>query len=362
MVIKLRQRLVILTAIWILALLITSSCLQKIHSSDHPFIGSSREKNERMILPIVSTNNNDTGYKIFVKRWLIEEGLGPLFNDSSCASCHFYPRLGGSSPNKNDFAIHIPSNNHARLGTFFPKYKISGNKIRKNKSPENAQLRRPQSLLGIGLLDEIADSIIIKNADEFDRDNDGISGRFILTNNRVGRYGWKARIATLEEFVSIALTNEMGIVNPEIDSLSLKELTRFVRNLETPTENDLEKINPDNAGFILFSEIGCTSCHIPSLQTIDDEKLMLYSDLLLHDMGNTLSEGFKDGKVEGNEFRTAPLWSINITGPPYLHNGMAKNLRQSIELHGGEAETVITAWKRISAVEKELILTFLESI
>ena len=63
------------------------------------------------------------------------------------------------------------------------------------------------------------DETLLALEDPFDRDRDGISGRAAVVvdkatgQRRVGRFGWKAQIATLLTFSGDAYTNEMGITN-----------------------------------------------------------------------------------------------------------------------------------------------------
>ena len=38
-----------------------------------------------------------------------------------------------------------------------------------------------------------------------------------------------------------------------------------------------------------------------------------YTDLLLHDMGEGLADGFREGLATGREWRTLPLWGTGLT-------------------------------------------------
>ena len=52
-------------------------------------------------------------------------------------------------------------------------------------------------------------------------------------SRRVGRYGWKADIATLDEMVGQAFANEMGMH----DVAAVAPVTAFLRDLSRPTES-----------------------------------------------------------------------------------------------------------------------------
>ena len=85
------------------------------------------------------------------------------------------------------------------------------------------------------------------------------------------------------------------------------------------------------------SQVGCAKCHVPALEARSGE--LLYSDLLLHDMGPALDDKIIQGDATGADWRTAPLVGIQLR-QRYLHDGRAGNLRDAILAHGGEGEIV----------------------
>jgi hypothetical protein len=99
--------------------------------------------------------------------------------------------------------------------------------------------------------------------------------------------------------------------------------------MEPPSERSIR-------GAEIFDEIGCATCHTPRLNG-PRGPLHVYSDLLLHDMGEELADGFEMGVATGSEFRTQPLWGLAATGP-YLHDGRAETIEESVLLHGGESQ------------------------
>ncbi len=99
-------------------------------------------------------------------------------------------------------------------------------------------LRMPPALYEVGKLDAISDEAILANAVN---KGDGIHGRpnRVLSLNgeqRIGRYGWKADIANLDEMVGFAYANELGISNPRAPRPAL---TRDVRALDEDGSADV---------------------------------------------------------------------------------------------------------------------------
>jgi CxxC motif-containing protein (DUF1111 family) len=127
-----------------------------------------------------------------------------------------------------------------------------------------------------------------------------------------------------------------------------------------------------NNGKALFSSIGCNQCHTPSLTTsasaftssLSSAAANLYSDLMVHHMGNGLADNVSQGGAGGDEFRSAPLWGLGQR-IFFLHDGRTKNLLTAIGAHqssGSEANTVISNFNSLSASQKQDILNFLRSL
>ena len=98
----------------------------------------------------------------------------------------------------------------------------------------------------------------------------------------------------------------------------------------------------------------------------------IYSDLLLHDMGQGLSDSGEyyggstpaDGPIavaKPSEWRTPPLWGFRDSGP-YLHDGRAETLAEAVALHGGEADQTAHRFARLEPYYQSAITTFLESL
>ena len=163
------------------------------------------------------------------------EGLGPLFNGAGCAVCHNVPVIGGSTPDDGDARgtprcrRQVP---RRRLHDAVPDVLDAGPSMPGGDARQRSTSSRggsPIPLFGAGLVEAVPDETMLALEDPFDRDRDGISGRAAIVTDvatgqrRVGRFGWKAQIATLLTFSGDAYTNEMGITN---DMFPLEPLRR----------------------------------------------------------------------------------------------------------------------------------------
>src|SRR5207249_4032470 len=194
-------------------------------------------------------------------------------------------------------------------------------------------------LFGAGLIEAIPEATILQNADP----GDGISGRPNRVSNpdtgqtdALGRFGWKAQVATLHQFAGDAYLNEMGITNPSFPHENLPQGQPIPPGCDTvadPEDNGDGVIAfenfmkflapaPPRTGTVtvpqVFSDLGCAKCHVPTMMTgpnpvaaLSNQPVNLFSDLLLHAMGAGLADGIEQGSAKGDEFRTAPLWGLS---------------------------------------------------
>jgi CxxC motif-containing protein (DUF1111 family) len=328
----------------------------------------------------------EAGFKLFVKIWGPEEGLGPRFNAKSCVTCHRIPLPGGSGTTLDTFVIHAVGLRDEAGGSVFQRFELGADKSQRDRPmPAGAKIRKTQPMFGLGLLESIPVSDIIKRADATDRDHDGIKGRLVAINGEYGRFGWKGDVATIEQFVKNALEVELGFDRKTFtlthhrplsssapqaigfDPKQLEQLTNFIRFLAAPPPAQLDQYG--SQGQQIFEKIGCATCHVPTLVTgsviseaLSRKVIHPYTDLLLHDMGPSLDEGIPQGRISGREFRTAPLWGGNFTGPPYLHDGRASTLGEAIEAHDGEAKASADRFRLLNATERQNLLHFLRSL
>ncbi|WP_370278236.1 di-heme oxidoredictase family protein [Pontibacterium sp.] len=266
-------------------------------------------------------------------------------------------------------------------------------------------------MIGLGLLDAIDSKAILAREDSDDRNGDGISGRANRVWNGdsqqvdIGRYGWKAGHATLNQQNNSALNGDIGISNPDFqnphgdcteqqasclqmphgntdrhDNLEASRqmtdaMLLYTRNLAVPARRNVD--DPQVlAGKKVFYDSGCESCHRAKFVVVDDpsepqnkapQLIWPYSDLLLHDMGEGLADGRPEYAANGREWRTPPLWGIGLTetvgGHTYfLHDGRARNLLEAILWHGGEAQAARDAVVQLPTAQRNNLIRFLESL
>jgi len=262
-------------------------------------------------------------------------------------------------------------------------------------TPEFYSVRIAPQLVGLGLLEAVAESTIEALADPEDTNGDGISGRMAVVDDpanpgtaRLGRFTAKASQATVSHQIANALNGDMGVTTDlfpildgetaprpvELSEHELDQLNRYVSLLGVSARRELT--NPVALrGEQLFQSMNCVACHTPSMETspyhpmaeLRSQTIRPYTDLLLHDMGPGLSDNMGENGASGSEWRTAPLWNIGLTagvsgGEAYLHDGRARTLEEAILWHGGEAEAAKEAFRNLPAADREAVIEFLKSL
>jgi CxxC motif-containing protein (DUF1111 family) len=263
-------------------------------------------------------------------------------------------------------------------------------------------LRIAPAVIGVGLLEAVPDSLLAALADSGDADRDGISGRISRPARGApgagpaGRFGWKATQPTVAGQVGTALNDDMGITspyrptteltsvegaarkrptggNPEIQGAEWQALVNYTRWVAVPARRDLD--DPAvRRGAARFQDAGCARCHVATLTTGPADQPVLahqvlhpFTDLLLHDMGEDLSDGMPEGDAAPSEWRTPPLWGLGlvttVNGHRFLlHDGRARSLEEAILWHGGEAERSREAFRALPAEARRDLLRFLDSL
>jgi CxxC motif-containing protein (DUF1111 family) len=264
-----------------------------------------------------------------------------------------------------------------------------------------ASQRNPTPLFGVGLIDAIPDAAIEAGARRKHPGWPQVTGRVgHLADGRIGRFGWKAQIATLREFVLSAAAVELGLEVPghaqaadprvpplkapglDLDRAECESLTTFLRSLPAPKVQPAANPRDEKArrtGKALFKSIGCAECHIEKLGGAEG----LYSDLLLHAMSPELAdtasygaflagadapvnpaggqEARRTGIAAEEEWRTPPLWGLRDSAP-YLHDGRANTVDEAIRLHGGEAASAAQRYRQSSSRDQAQLQAFLLSL
>ena len=117
---------------------------------------------------------------------------------------------------------------------------------------------------------------------------------------------------------------------------------------------------PLGHGARLFDAVGCAKCHVPALRGINGD-VVVYSDLLLHDMGPALDDKIVQGSATGADWRTTPLVGLRLR-ERYLHDGRAITLRDAVLEHGGEAERVRQRFFELDEVDQQALYRFIATL
>ena len=264
--------------------------------------------------------------------------------------------------------------------------------------------RLASPVYGSGLLEAIPETTLLALTDPDDTNADGISGRFNrvwseeFQQTMVGRFGWKANQPTLRQQTAEAFLRDIGITtslhpgesltavqqselgtlpnggSPELSDHILDRVVTYVRTLAVPARRRLA--DPIALqGETLFGQANCTACHSPELKTgsghpikeLRDQTIRPYTDLLLHDMGEDLSDHRPDFLATGSEWRTPPLWGIGLNQQVnghtfFLHDGRARTLTEAILWHDGESKASREAFEKMTREERAALVFFLESL
>lgn len=343
------------------------------------------------------------GEEAFMKIFTVEEGLGPIFNQAACVSCH--PGNGRGMPDLSLIRFSMGHNLMLDMGgPQFQDKAIPGVPYESLPSGVDKSTRLPPPVFGVGLIENISVETILSYADEDDADGDGISGRphwvtapdFVPATEigggpgvQLGRFGRKASVSSLVQQTATAFQQDMGVTNsflkeepsdtgdtvpdPEVEGSTVMDIVVFMRLLSPPPRGEItEEVKRGDA---IFNEIGCASCHVPTIQTgpspidaLNRVNVHVYSDFLLHDMGEELADNRPDGDATGTEWRTAPLWGTRLVAeflggtPFFLHDGRATTLEGAIRAHGGEAQNAKEAFFNLSEEQRHNVIAFLESL
>ena len=354
------------------------------------------------------------------------DGLGPVFNAKSCVKCHFQGGVGGAgttnvlsfealptaaSPKVHGGVVHAFATSAdlkespASVRDVFP---IAKNGIRVNFGcsselsdfdPVQYAQVNPPALFGSRFIDHISDWSIRLNGmnrtnelmmKEIQSDFSGTPvGRVrVLPDGRIGKFGWKAQFATVEEFVAAACAVELGLTNPlqsqdvarqhkpdrdakhDLDKKQFGALVSFVRHLPAPTQvlpTEPDALTQVERGEAMFAAVGCADCHTPNLGGVKG----IYSDLRLHRIEDTklnaayvTVEPVVPVPVEHplvSEWKTPPLWGV-ADSAPYFHDGSAPTLESAILRHSSQAGASRTKFKALPDDDQAALVAFLKTL
>jgi len=419
---------------------------------------------------IITTDPNgflaffEDGQTLFEAVLTPPDGLGPRFNSNGCSSCHAFPAVGGTGAAANpqfafvsdgvapdnttpSFITATGPTREARFPFFFNSngsvntsspnggvedlFTVSGSAgagscqlnqpaFAQALAANNVIFRIPTPTFGLGLIENLDDSTLLKNRLTNLTNNFGIAGTFNHNGNdgTISRFGWKAQNKSLQVFTGEAYNVEMGITNelfpnerplPEEDQLGtglpanclniagigypedtshpsaspqldfVSGFANFMRFLAPPSPGAVV-LNGQTVpaqtiaqGQAIFSAIGCAACHNPSPGTtqvsdfvpaLSNAPVNSFSDIEIHNMGTGLEDNVSQGTAGGDQFRTAPLWGLGQR-IFLLHDGRTTNLITAIQAHassGSEANTVISNFNSLSTAQQQEVLDFLRSL
>ena len=370
---------------------------------------------------------------------------GPDAN--ACVACHNLPRIGGGGDN---------SNNVFGLASDIDFATLEGSVGSEDDSSSVLDITNERNTIGVfgsGLVELLSREITIdllnivekskKLASEENRtikadlDSKGINYGYIEVhpNGFVDRsnvdgidsdlvlrpFIQKGVIGTLRDFSNISMNHHHGMQSEELAGFN-SDLDRdgIVNEL---TEGDITAVTifqatldfPDNVfseneeiktaqlkGKEVFNNIGCASCHMPTLPlkslmfvepgplnteistTLAESKktlvvnledyvsklekdddgnylIPIWSDLKRHDMGPKLdNERPLQKGVPTNYWLTKKLWGF-YSEPPFLHHGRANLLNDVIEMHQGDAKISSDAYFDLESNEQQYLIEFLKS-
>ncbi len=274
-------------------------------------------------------------------------------------------------------------------------------------------------LQGVGLIEAIPEAEILKNAADQAAAAGPVQGRVnrvwddVQQAERVGRFGWKANVATLAQQTAAAFLGDMGITSavfpqeactpaqrdclaaprggkaaaaassgkdsgPEIDARTFGDVVFYQATLAPAARRGIDEPAVQR-GARLFAEAQCNACHRPSYVTgasplpqfasgkLAGQRIWPYTDLLLHDMGEALADGRPDFRANGRQWRTPPLWGVGLIPDVnghrrLLHDGRANGVLEAVLWHGGEAEAAKQAVLKMSRAERAALVRFVESL
>jgi CxxC motif-containing protein (DUF1111 family) len=338
-----------------------------------------------------------------------DEGIGPVFNNTSCVACHESPltqagtgsqitELRAGHFNGTSFVDHPGGSliNDRANDRSIQEHILSGNEVQ--------TLRQTLSIAGDAFVEAIDGNTLqaIANAQPAAQRGTLIQVPVLEApgNNRVGRFGWKNQHASLLSFAGDAYLNEIGITNrlfptentsngtvvqggpfdgkpePEDTMDDLDGFALFMRCMKAPPRGPITA--QVTAGETTFHQVGCGFCHVATITTVaagtvinggaftvptalGDKHIHPYSDYLLHDIGTGDGIVQNGGQVTRNMIRTTPLWGLGAR-TRYMHDGLGRTAFEAIQRHANQAAAARNNFNNLSAADQLNVLAFLFSL
>jgi CxxC motif-containing protein (DUF1111 family) len=342
------------------------------------------------------------------------DGLGPLYTRSSCGECH---KEGTRGPGLVQKMVSVEADGFTPAAdqSLFPfGHTVHPLLTGAAKTPIVPPVGQPDvkvtirvgpPILGRGYMEAVDDAEIERVAAEQAARADAIHGRINRVtytsqpnpdtrfhahqpgDQVIGRFGLKARIAAVDDFTADALQGDMGITSP-LRPTEIPNPDGLTDDLKPGTDITIESVNSratyvrttaipkraavDPRGAQLFADAKCAVCHAPALKTRADYPVAplagidapVYTDLLLHDLGDALADGIVEGLATGRDWRTAPLVGLRFN-KTFMHDGRASDVDEAISAHasaGSEANESVSLYHAMSGADQQTLLQFVESL
>ncbi|QDG51544.1 c-type cytochrome [Persicimonas caeni] len=332
----------------------------------------------------------------------VNPGLGPVFNNNSCNSCHIrngrgMPRLSAGAL-RSQLLIRVsladgevdPTAGNAPvpgLGFQIQDHAVYGEEpdaytsleweeipgeyadgtpysLRKpvvsvelpdgSSLPDNVltSLRQPPPIFGLGLLEEVPEETLLALADPDDADGDGISGRpnYVWSVREqqavIGRFGLKANQPDLEQQSAAAYHDDMGVTNPvfpgENGTTEIDQNTLDASTFYSQSLGVPARRRIDDPlvlqGEKLFEQVGCADCHTPTLETGDSD-IEVLANQTFHAYTDLLLHDMGEGLADKRPDFEADGYEWRT--PPLWGVGLTQTvLPGSGYLHDGRARTL----------------------
>jgi CxxC motif-containing protein (DUF1111 family) len=352
----------------------------------------------------------DDGDGLFGLAFRPVDGLGPLFIRTSCGACHAEGSRGPGLVQKMSLVEAdgvTPSVDQSLLAFGHTiRQGLAAGAVTPIVAPTDPRVkisvRLGPPVLGRGYMEAVADSEIERVAAEQAARPDRIHGRinrvvFASVPNAdktffdlhtgdtlIGRFGLKARIATLDEFTADAFQGDMGMTNPmrpeelanpdglkddlhagvDVDLDYVNRVAFYLRRIAIP-----RRVGLSEQGKALFESAQCSACHVPSLKTRADYPIKalagidaaVFTDFLLHDLGDALADGMTDGTAASRTWRTAPLIGLRFS-KTLLHDGRVTNVTDAILAHDGEAKASADLFRALSDADRAALVSYVSAL
>lgn len=354
-------------------------------------------------LDVEQADRVSRGFELFRVEWLPGasqqnpsiDGLGPLFNASSCAACHppasragdfatllrmqatidglpaADPVYGGQLQTASVAAATLPPEAALTISLDCPASDPWGRCVTTaalsslGYGPMHAGLRTglrtAPALLGAGLLARVPEAAVLAGQDPLDLDADGVRGvAQIHGEGSLGRFGWKADQTSLGAQTAAALSNDMGLTSsvlpgspcttaqtacaglpsggsPEVLDVDLARIVAFQEALGVP-ERDRSDLEAETLGYTRFVEVGCAACHRQSFVTAPDPAWPQLSEQLIHPWTDLLLHDLGPELADGIVVGLAT--GAHFRTPPLWGVGILAATPHARLLHDGRARTI----------------------